>query len=75
MREYEHAGDVLRIEMVRCGFTLETLSLRTGVSQPVLRNILTGRAKSISTRIICALAGPLGYSASELIDLFSGVLV
>ena len=71
MRSYDHAGDILRVEMVRCGYTLESLSQATSISEAVLRGILTGRAKSISIRNICALAPVLGYSAAEFIDLLS----
>lgn len=72
MRTYACADEVVRIEMVRCGFTLERLSEATGISQAVLRGILTGRSKTVSTRSICALATAFGYSASDFVDLLSG---
>lgn len=71
MRAYPNAGPRIRIEMVRCGYTLESLSEKTEISQQVLRGILTGRATTISTRNICSLAATFGFSASEFIDLLS----
>jgi plasmid maintenance system antidote protein VapI len=71
MRTYEHAGEIIKIEMVRCGYTLDLLSEKTAVSPAVLRGILTGRSKAISTRCICALSSAFGYSAAEFIDLLS----
>jgi transcriptional regulator with XRE-family HTH domain len=71
LRSYPQAGDVIRCEMVRCGYTTESLSERTFVSQAVLRGILTGRAKTVSTRTICALASAFGYTMSDFIDLLS----
>ncbi len=73
MRTYENAGEVIRIEMVRCGYTLETLSQRTDIAQHVLRGILTGRANTVSTRNTYALASAFGYPMAEFIDLLSGV--
>ena len=73
MRAYENPGDVIRIEMVRCGYTLESLSEKADISQNVLRGILTGRAKTISTRNTYALASAFGYSMADFIDLLSGV--
>ena len=73
MRAYENAGEVIRIEMVRCGYTLETLSERTDIAQHVLRGILTGRANTVSTRNTYALAAAFGYSMADFIDLLSGI--
>lgn len=72
MRSYENAGVLIRIEMVRCGYTTESLSEKTEISQQVLRGILTGRAKTISTRSIHALATAFGYPAADFVDLLSG---
>ena len=65
------AGTILRIEMVRCGYTLESLSRAADISPQVLRGILTGRASSISTRNLSSLSRLFGYSMAELIDLLS----
>lgn len=71
MRNYPNAAQTIRVEMVRCGYTTESLSEKTTISMAVLRSILTGRAKTISTRNICAMAPAFGYSAAEFIDLLS----
>lgn len=72
MRRYPKAGARIRIEMVRCGYTIESLSEKTEISQQVLRGILTGRAETISTRNIYALATAFGFSASDFVDILSG---
>lgn len=74
MRSYPNAGNLIRIEMVRCGYTIETLSEKTMISPAVLHEILVGRAQTISTRNICLLASTFGYSAADFIDLLSGNL-
>lgn len=71
MRSYPNADKTIRVEMVRCGYTIESLSEKTAISTAVLRSILTGRAKTISTRSICAMASAFGYSAADFIDLLS----
>lgn len=71
MRTYPNAAQTIRVEMVRCGYTMERLSEQTAISTAVLRGILTGRTKTISTRSICALASAFGYGAAEFIDLLS----
>jgi transcriptional regulator with XRE-family HTH domain len=65
------AGRTIRTEMVRCGYTMEALSEETQISRAVLREILTGRARSISTRNLCAMARAFDYTASDFIDLLS----
>lgn len=67
-------GNMIRTEMIRCGYTLESLSEETQISKTVLQGILHGRAATISTRNIVALARTFGYSAAEFIDLLSGNL-
>lgn len=67
------AGQRIRIEMVRCGYTLESLSETADISPAVLRGILTGRASTVSTRNLCAMARVFGYSAAELADRLSSV--
>lgn len=74
MREFQNAASVIRVEMVRCGYTSESLCEATEISSTVLRDILTGRKTSISTRNICAMARAFGFSASEFIDLLSGAV-
>lgn len=71
MRTYPHAGNRIRIEMVRCGYTLDSLSEKTEISRQVLRGILTGRSQTISTRTVCMLAATFGFSAADFVDLLS----
>lgn len=71
MKTPAEAGDTIRVEMVRCGYTTETLCQRTMISRPVLRKILSGRAETISTRNICALANAFGYSVADFMDLLA----
>ncbi len=74
MKIDRNIGTSIRAEMVRCGYTLDSLSADTDISKAVLQGILTGRASSISTRTLCALARTFGYSASEFTDLLAGNL-
>ena len=69
MKVSPQACDRIRIEMVRCGYTAEALSLRTMISPTVLRGILVGRAETIGTRNLCALASAFGYTAADFADL------
>lgn len=71
MRAYPNAGKLIRIQMVRCGYTTETLSRETDISPQVLRGILTGRSQTISTRTLCALATVFGFTAADFVDLLS----
>ena len=72
MKIEQTAGNIIRTEMIRCGYTLDSLSMKTDISSAVLRGILTGRSKTISTRSICSLARTFGYSAAEFMDLLAG---
>ncbi len=70
----DHPGNLIRREMVRCGYTAESLCSACDISPAVLRGILTDRTHTISTRTICALARAFDYSASDFIDLLHGNL-
>ena len=48
------------------------LSRQTGIDAGILRKIMTGRARAVSTRNLMALARFFGCSMQELIDAFSG---
>lgn len=72
MKTDTHTSTIIRAEMRRCGYTLDSLTEETQISKAVLQGILSDRAKSISTRTICALARTFGYSAAEFMDLLSG---
>ena len=71
MRAYPHAATIIRTQMVPCGYTSESLCQRTAISPAVLRSVLTGRAKTISTRNVCALAAAFDFPVSDFIDLLS----
>lgn len=60
--------------MVRCGYTLERLSMETDISMAVLRGILSGRSQTISIRNIVSLSRAFGYSSADFIDLLYGNL-
>lgn len=64
----------IRAEMSRCGYTVESLCQSADISQAVLRGILSGKYKSISTRNLYALGRAFGYGTSEFIDLLSGAV-
>ena len=64
MRTFESAAPVLSAWM--------ELSRRTGIDAGILRKIMTGRARAVSTRNLMALARFFGCSMQELIDAFSG---
>lgn len=71
MRSYPNAAYRVRIEMVRCGYTTASLSAQSDISESVLRGILTGRSKTVSTRTACALAKAFDYPLPDFIDLLS----
>ena len=74
MKVTEQTFHIIRTEMIRCGYTLESLSEETDISKNVLHGILSARAKTVSTRNLCALARTFGYSAADFMDLLSGNL-
>ncbi len=71
MRTYEHAGTALQRLLDARGLTPAALSAATGIDAGVLRRILSGRQKSISTRNLVSFSRFFGLSLMELIDLFS----
>ena len=71
MRTYENAGAALqRLLDGRC-LTPAALAAATGIDTGMLRRILSGRQKSISTRNLLAFSRFFGLSLMELIELFS----
>ena len=72
MRTFESAAPVLSAWMARKELTAAELSRRTGIDAGILRKIMTGRARAVSTRNLMALARFFGCSMQELIDAFSG---
>ena len=71
MRNYDHAGEVLRVWLDAQGINAAELSRRTDIDAGTLRNILCGRKRSISTRNMMILAHYFGMSMQELMDQFS----
>ena len=72
MRTFESAAPVLSAWMARKELTAAELSRRTGIDAGILRKIMTGRARAVSTRNLMALARFFGCSMQELSDAFSG---
>ena len=68
MRTFESAAPVLSAWMARKELTAAELSRRTGIDAGILRKIMTGRARAVSTRNLMALARFFGCSMQELID-------
>lgn len=68
MREFENAASVLGQWLSEQGICAAELSRRTGIDAGILRNILSGRKKSISTRNLLALAHYFGIGMQELIE-------
>ena len=56
MRTFESAAPVLSAWMARKELTAAELSRRTGIDAGILRKIMTGRARAVSTRNLMALA-------------------
>ncbi len=73
MRTFEMAGPVLTAWMEERGLSAAELSRRISVDAGILRKIMTGREKNISTRNLMALAKYFDMSMQELIDALSGV--
>ena len=72
MRTFEKAAPVLSAWMQTRQMTAAELSRQTGIDAGILRKIMTGRARAVSTRNLMALARFFGCSMQELIDAFSG---
>lgn len=71
MRTYENAGRALQQLLDARGLKPAALAEATGIDAGVLRRILSGRQKSISTRNLLAFSRYFGLSLIELIDLLS----
>lgn len=68
MREFENAAPVLGQWLSEQGICAAELSRRTGIDAGIMRNILSGRRKSISTRNLVVLAHYFDIGMQELID-------
>ena len=71
MREYDRAGIVMSQWLRDHGMTAADLSRQTGIDAGILRSILSGKRKSISTRNLLLLARYFGLSMRQLIDTIS----
>mgnify|MGYP002518849310 FL=1 len=68
MKNFEHAAEVLSGLMEAQGLTAAELSRRTEIDAGILRAIMTGRQKNISTRNVMTLARYFGMSMQEFIE-------
>ncbi len=71
MRIYEHAGAALQQMLRERGVQAQTLAEAAGIDMRVLRQILTGQRKSISTRNLMNISRFFDLSLAELIDRLS----
>ena len=68
MRIYEGAAEALQELMEAGALDASSLSAATKIDAGILRQILSGRRKSISTRNILALSRFFGLSMQEMMD-------
>lgn len=72
MRTFDAAPAVLTAWMQARGLSAAELSRQTGIDAGILRKIMTGREKAVSTRNLMTLSRYFGLSMQALIDAFSG---
>lgn len=71
MRRYEKAAATLGTWMQQRSLGAGQLARQTGIDTGILRRILSGRQREISTRNMLALARFFGISLQELMDTLS----
>lgn len=71
MRTFEKAAPVLSEWMQTQQLTAAELSRQTGIDAGILRRIMTGRERAISTRNLMTLARYFGLSMQALMDALS----
>lgn len=71
MRQYEHAAELLTQWMKEKNVTPVELSGQLQIDAGILRAILSGKQKNISTRNMLSLARYFGKSLQEMIDQLS----
>ncbi len=71
MRNYEHAARLMTQWVAERDITAAELSRQTGIDAGILRSVLTGKKKSISTRNLLILARFFGFEMQEMMDLFA----
>lgn len=70
-RSYEHAAEVLSELLAERSVSAVELSRQLEIDAGILRRILTGRQKSISTRNLLLLSRYFGMELQELMDKIS----
>ncbi len=68
MKNFEHAAETLTELMRQRGLNAAELSRQTMIDPGILRSIMTGKRKSVSTRNIMTLAHYFGMSMEEFIE-------
>lgn len=68
MRTYNNAAPVLTAHLERLGMTAVEFSAATGIDAGILRDLLTARKRSISTRNLMIMARAFGMGMQELMD-------
>ena len=71
MRRYDHAPECLRKLLNERAWDTQELAKRTGIDAATLREYLSGRRISISTRNMLVLATAFEIPMSQLIDDFT----
>ena len=71
MRVYARAAQVISEWLDKRGMTAADLSRQTEIDAGILRDIMTGRKTSISTRNLLILARFFNLEMQEMIDLIS----
>lgn len=71
MRTYEHAAAVLNQWLDERGMTPAEFAREVGIDGGIIRAILSGRKKNISTRNMLLIARFFGVSMRQLVDTLS----
>ena len=71
MRQYEHAAELLSKWMAEKQLSAVELSAQLQIDAGILRAILSGKQKNISTRNMLALSRYFGKSLQEMMDLLA----
>lgn len=70
-RELNHAAEALQRRLDEQQITCAELSRRTLIDAGTLRGIVTGKRKTVSTRVLAALSRYYQITMQELIDEFA----
>ena len=71
MRQYKRAAGTLNFWMRKRALVVCQLARQTGIDPGILRKILSGQQRAISTRNMVALSKFFGISLQELMDKLS----